>query len=480
MRRRACDAFACAAGGAQIAVLEKASRYAWRWLILRPMPDDSAASAAQTRRALGFWSASALVVGNMIGSGIFLLPAALAPFGMASLLGWAVSAVGALLLALVFARMGRRYPVSGGPYAYARIAFGDFIGFVMAWSYWVSTWCAVAAIAVAFAGSMASLFPDLFANPGSSAICAVSVLWLCTLCNIAGVRAAGVAQLVTTILKVLPIVVVIALGSVALDTRAFTPFNPSGGNLLSVTTTTAALALWALLGMECATIPAEHVVDAERVIPRATVAGTAFAAVITVAACTIVLGLLPLDTLKNSPAPFADAARRLWGNGAATAMAAAMAVSCLGALNGWILVQGQIPFAAARDGLFPHYFAKVDANGTPRIGLVIGSALATVLVAANFTGSLVSMFTASILLSTAAVLLPYVFSAAAMLRLEPREPDRARWRMIVAALALAFGLWAMIGTGAQALLWGCGLLLAGLPVYLLQRSRAQKKLSPGA
>ncbi|HEY8011568.1 MAG TPA: amino acid permease [Rudaea sp.] len=432
------------------------------------------------QRALGFWSATALVVGNMIGSGIFLLPASLAPFGMASLLGWSVSAVGALLLALVFAHMGRRYPVSGGPYAYARIAFGDFTGFVMAWSYWVSVWCAVAAIAVAFAGSMASLFPNLLASPERSAICALAVLWLCTLCNIAGVRAAGLAQLVTTILKVLPIVVIIALGAGSVDTHAFTPFNPSGGNLFSVTTTTAALALWALLGMECATIPAEHVVDAERVIPRATVAGTLFATLITVAACTIVLGLLPLDALKDSPAPFADVARELWGNGAAAAMAAAMAVSCLGALNGWILVQGQIPFAAARDGLFPAYFARVDARGTPRIGLVIGSALATILVAANFAGSLVSIFTASILLATAAALLPYVFSAAAMLRLEPREPDYAHWRMLVAALALIYGVWALIGTGSEALLWGCGLLLAGLPFYLLQRWRPQKKLSPSA
>ena len=431
-------------------------------------------------RALGFWSATALVVGNMIGSGIFLLPASLAPFGMASLLGWAVSAVGALLLALVFARMGRRYPVCGGPYAYARIAFGDFTGFVMAWSYWVSVWCAVAAIAVAFAGSMASLFPDLLGSPVRSAICALSVLWLCTLCNIAGVRAAGLAQLITTILKVLPIIVIIALGAGALDTHAFTPFNPSGGNLFSVTTTTAALALWALLGMECATIPAEHVVDAERTIPRATIAGTAFATVITVAACTIVLGLIPLDTLKDSPAPFADVARKLWGDGAAAAMAAGMAVSCLGALNGWILVQGQIPLAAARDGLFPQYFAKLDARGTPRIGLVIGSVLATVLVAANFTGSLISIFTASILLATAAALLPYVFSAAAMLRLEPREPDYASWRMVVAALALIYGVWALIGTGTEALVWGGGLLLAGMPVYLLQRWRPQKPLSSRA
>ncbi|MFT3790908.1 MAG: amino acid permease [Rudaea sp.] len=420
------------------------------------------------RRALGLWSATALVVGNMIGSGVFLLPASLAPYGQASLYGWILSATGALLLAGVFASLARRHPVAGGPYAYARIAFGDFTGFVMAWSYWISVWCAVAAIAVAFAGSMAAIFPAL-AAPVREAACALIVLWLGTAFNLAGVRTAGIAQLAVTILKFLPLFVVIAVGASRLDAQSFTPFNPSGQGWLPVTTATAALALWALQGMECATIPAEHVADAKRTIPRATLLGVALAAVVTIAACTVALGLVPLDRLKDSTAPFADVATKLWGEGAGVAMAAAMAVSCVGALNGWILVQGQIPYAAACDGLFPACFAKTDANGTPRIGLVIGSALATLLVVANFTGSLVAVFTASILLATAAALLPYAFSAAAMLRLESRAPRPSAWRLLVAALALVYGLWALVGTGAEALLWGAGLLLAGVPFHFMQR-----------
>lgn len=419
---------------------------------------------------MGLWSATALVVGNMIGSGVFLLPASLAPYGQASLYGWALSATGALLLAGVFACLARRHPVAGGPYAYARIAFGEFTGFVMAWSYWISVWCAVAAIAVAFAGSMAAIVPML-ATPEREAACALIVLWLGTAFNLAGVRTAGIAQLVITIVKLLPLFVVIAVGASRLDAQSFTPFNPSGQSWLSVTTVTAALALWALQGMECATIPAEHVDKAEKTIPRATLIGVALAAAVTIAACTVVLGLVPLDQLKNSTAPFADAATRLWGQGAGTAMAAAMAVSCLGALNGWILVQGQVPYAAACDGLFPAYFARSDANGTPRIGLVVGSALATVLVVANFTGSLVAVFTASILLATAAALLPYAFSAAAMLRLESRREQPSAWRLAVAALAFVYGLWALVGTGAEALLWGAGLLLAGVPFYLLRRTQ---------
>jgi basic amino acid/polyamine antiporter, APA family len=426
---------------------------------------------ASAARPLGLWSATALVVGNMIGSGVFLLPATLAPYGAASLLGWTVSTLGALLLALAFANLGRRYPVCGGPYVYARLAFGDFAGFVMAWSYWISTWCAVAAIAVAFAGSLSALLPGVLDAPAPSAACALAVLWLCTACNLVGVRAAGIAQLVTTVLKLLPLVAIVAFGFGAVNAHAFHPFNPSGQGLLDVTTTTAALALWALLGFECATIPAEHVADAERTIPRATMIGVAVAAIVTVAACTIVQALVPLDALKDSSAPFADAAHALWGNAGAAAMAAAMAVSCLGALNGWILIQGQIPFAAARDGLFPAIFAQVDKYQTPQVSIVVGSVLATTLVCANYNGSLVSIFTASILLATAAALLPYLFTAAALWRLEGSASDRAAWRKPVAVFGLLYSIWALIGTGAQALLWGAGLLLAGVPVYLLMRYR---------
>jgi APA family basic amino acid/polyamine antiporter len=291
------------------------------------------------------------------------------------------------------------------------------------------------------------------------------------LCNFAGLRAAGLAQLVITVLKLLPLVAIVAVGAHALNMQNLHPFNPSSESLLGVTTTTAALALWALCGFECATIPAEHVHDAERTVPRATLVGVVIAAAITVAACTIVLGLVPLEALKNSSAPFADAARALWGDWAAAAMAAAMAVSCLGALNGWILVMGQIPFAAARDGLFPAFFSKVDEQATPRNGLLVGSLLATGLVGANFNGSLVTVFTASILLSTTASLLPYALSAAALLKLEKGPDGYVAWLKLAAVLALIYSIWALIGAGEQALLWGAGLLLAGLPIYAFMRSR---------
>lgn len=425
---------------------------------------------------LGFWMASALVVGNMIGSGTYLLPASLAPFGMASLLGWSVSLGGALLLAVTFAWLSRQMPVAGGPYAYSRAAFGDFAGFITAWCYWVSIWCGNAAIAVAFAGYLGGVIPAVGASPMTGAACALGAVWLCTLFNVSGVRTAGWVQMITTVLKLLPLIAIACIGAWWLEPSAFQPFNPSRRPLLDTTTVTVALTLWAFLGMESATVPADKVRNAERVVPLATIAGTLVAAFATILACTVVIGLVPAAELAASGAPFANAARLLWGDAAGYAFAAAAAIACFGALNGWILIQGQIPLAAARDGLFPQRFAHENARGTPAFALVLGSGITTLLVIANFHGSLIALFTWSILLSTASVLVPYLFSMAAAIGFGRVAHPRTGMR-IVAALAFVYGLWALIGTGGEALAWGAGLLVAGLPVYALLRFRRVKPAS---
>ena len=414
-------------------------------------------------RPLGFWSATALVVGSMIGSGVFLLPSALAQYGGASLIGWGITLCGAIVLALTFAKLAMRWPQTGGPYVYARNAFGELPGFVVAWSYWVSVWCANAAIAVAFAGSVGAIFPAATATPLRAAGCALVALWLCSAINLAGVREAGRIQVATTLLKVLPLVL---FGGVALwfvEARQFQPFNPTTSTLPQVAQATVALTLWAFLGLEAATVPAGSIRDAQRTVPRATIVGTLIAGVATILACTAVLGLIPAAELKESQAPMADAARLLWGPAAGIVLAAVAAVSCFGALNGWVLISAQLPLAAARDGLFPSWFARLDARGTPVVGVLASSALASALVVSNYSRSLVQVFTFSILLSTAATLLPYVISSAAWLW---RGAGASR---AIAAAALAYSLYALAGIGGQSLLWGAVLVAAGLPIYWLLR-----------
>jgi APA family basic amino acid/polyamine antiporter len=423
-------------------------------------------------RPLGLWMATALVVGSMIGSGVFLLPATLAPYGAASLIGWGIALCGALLLAATFARLAVHWPCTGGPYAYVRRSFGDAAGFGIAWSYWISIWSGMAAIAVAFAGSVGAIFPALTATPMRAAACALVALWTCTIVNLAGLRQAGRLQVLVTTLKLLPLLL---FGIVALwfvDAGRYVPFNPSGKTVPQVAQVTVILTMWALCGLEVATVPAGATRDAVRTIPRATMLGTLLAGVATILACTVVIGLVPLDVLKDSGAPMAEAAGRVWGPGAALGIAILAAVSTFGAINGWMLVCAQVSLAAAGDGLFPRAFARVQGNGTPAFGIIAGSVLATVLVIASYSRSLVELFTFILLISTSAILLPYAASSAAWMRSGGGHGGR-----VVALLALLYSIYALLGAGAEALAWGAVLLLAGLPVYVWMRRSAGRQQS---
>jgi APA family basic amino acid/polyamine antiporter len=365
-----------------------------------------------------------LVIGNMIGSGIFLLPASLAPYGGISLVGWLISAADRAL-AQVFCSL-LEGPLAGGPCL--RLAFGDLAGFLMAWGYWISVLAAVAAIAVAFISYLTIFFPSLASHPVQAAVAALAAIWLLTAVNALGIRAGGKMQVVTTVLKILPLAALVIFGWARFDPAHFTPFNPTGKSAFSAATATVSLTLWAFLGLESATIPAGSISDPARTIPRATLLGTALSALLYIGTTVVVMGILDPASLATSTAPFADAAGVLAGSWAGYAVGIGAVVSCFGALNGWILIQGQIPLALATDGLFPKVFSRVSGNGTPIIGLVISSVLVTLLVAANYTRSLVQLFTFSILLATLSCLVPYLFSSLAewtLLRQEREALGRA-------------------------------------------------------
>ena len=276
--------------------------------------------------------AVALVMGNMIGSGVFLLPSSLAPFGGVSLIGWIVSAAGAVLLALVFVRLARFNPAAGGPYAYTRQAFGDLAGFLVAWGYWISVWSSMAALAVAFVGYLDPFIPSLVRAPIPAALIAVAALWLLTGVNVWGVRTAAGVQLVTTVLKILPLVVVGVAGFFAFHPSHFAIADTSVSGLAKGITSTATLTLWAFLGLECATIAAGTIRNPERTVPRATLVGTLLTAVIYIVCTVGVMGVLDPALLARSTAPFADAARTLAGDRAAAFIALGAATACFGAL----------------------------------------------------------------------------------------------------------------------------------------------------
>jgi APA family basic amino acid/polyamine antiporter len=426
----------------------------------------------ELRRELGFWSATAMVVGNMVGSGVFMLPAAMAAvvlvYGSSSLLAWLVSGIGAILLGLVFAQMGRRYPRTGGPYVYARRAFGDFVGFQTAWGYWIAAWVGNAAIATVFVGYLTVLWPSL----GDTQL---------------GVRQGGWVQMVTTLLKFVPLFLIGVIGLFSLTADHFTPFMPAGlqigrGVLTFFEGVTAAvgLTLWAFIGLESATVPAEEIRDPERTIPRATIVGTLATTAVYILATIAVMGVLPMAALADSSAPFADAAGSIFGGTWAKWVGLLGAISAFGALNGWTLLTARISLAAAEDGVFPRVFGRVSsARHTPVWGLVIAAALVTGLTFMNYTKSLVDQFTFVILLATLVTVVPYAMAAAAELFLMIREPARfAGMKMVrnalVALLGFGYSVWAMYATGYMAIGQGYLLLMAGIPLYAWVKWRRSK------
>jgi APA family basic amino acid/polyamine antiporter len=419
-----------------------------------PRGEDTARQAD----AIGFWMAVALVMGNMIGSGIFLLPASLAPYGGLSLVGWLVSTAGSLLLALVFARLARLDPAAGGPYAYTRRAFGDLPAFLVAWGYWISMWTSLGALAVALVGYLGPFFPTLVRTPTASALGAVGTVWILIAVNVVGVRTAGWVQVGTTILKVLPLLAVAVAGLVAFEPAHFTVPRTEVGPMATAIPAVVTLTLWAFLGLESATVPSGSIHDPDTTIPRATVVGTLLTALVYILSTAGVMSLLAPATLGESTAPFADAARIFGGEKAAAAVALGAGISCFGALNGWVLLVGQLPLAVARDGLFPRVFARVSARGTPTAGMIIAGVLTTALVSLNYTRGLVDLFTFFILLATLTTLVPYVFSSL------------AAGLASMAALAFAYSFWAIAGAGQETVYWGFLLLVLGLPVYVAVKS----------
>ncbi|NNM04328.1 MAG: amino acid permease, partial [Gemmatimonadetes bacterium] len=385
---------------------------------------------------------------------------------------------GAITVAFMLARLGRMMPAAGGPYAYTRRGLGNLPAFLVAWGYWISIWSGNAAISVAFVGYMGAFFPVLTENSAMGAGAALAAIWFLTGVNTLGVKEAGIVQLVTTILKLLPLIAIGTLGLLYLDPEHFRPLNPTGEPLFNAITATAALTLWAFTGLESATIPAEAVKDPGRTIPRATLIGVLTAAVIYLLATVGVMGILPATELADSTAPFADAGRAIWGSRAGSLIAAGAAISAFGALNGWVLLQGQWPMAAARDGLFPPVFGKISRRGVPVAGMVLSSLLVTGLMALNFTSSLVDQFTFIILLATLSTLIPYVFSAVAELVIFVRERENFRGERlagasVIAVIALLYSLWAITGTGLETVLWGLVLMVAGLPIYWWQTRRSR-------
>lgn len=418
-------------------------------------------TTVRKERLLGPWMSMAMVVGYMIGSGIFLLPATLAPFGRNAVIAWAVTIFGTLSLALAFARLSAH--MKGGPYAYIERAFGEKAAYLTMWAYLVSNWSAAAAIAVAAAGATARAFPAL---GGDRLVAPLAIGYMAALVLVAlrGARSTGWAQLATTALKLIPLAAVV--GIVLFHFASAQPVHPLAPMPVSPAAVAAAGALmfFSLTGFEAATVSADKTLNAERTVPIATLGGTAITGAIYFTAWLAVMFLLGPTIAAASASPFADALAPSWGENAARVIAVFIAISAIGALNAQTMINGEVGFALGRDGSVPRVLARINHNGAPHIAIIVSAVIAALLVAANSSRTLAGLFAFMILISTVSVLVLYAAGALAALRL-----PLGRVTKLLIMLGLPYAAWTFYGAGLEACLWGLALLAAGWPVRLISQ-----------
>ena len=428
----------------------------------------------QNTKQLGLWTATSLVVGSMIGSGIFSIPTALAPYGGISLVGWGVAAAGAFIMAQVLSKLSKVIPANGGPYAYSREAFGNLTAFIVAWGYWISIWATNAAITITFVSYLSVFIPALAENNLLSGLAGLLTLWLLTAINSRNIKTAGRLQLVSTILKIIPILTITIAGFFFFQVDHFTPLNLSDGSSLKAITITTAFCLFAFMGLEAATIPAGNIKNPKKTIPRATLIGTCVVTLVYVLSSISLFGILPADQLSTSVAPYSDAAANLWGESARYFIAAGACISAFGALNGWILIQGQLPLAMAGDRLLPKAFGKTNKNNTPSFGIIVSSIIVTLLLVSNQSKGLNNLYAFVLLLTAVTTLISYVTSAAAFTYFSWKNKfgfSLTIKNLTLGIIATLFSIWMFIGSGLEANLWGFGGVAAGLPIYFWSKRK---------
>jgi len=424
---------------------------------------------------IGLFSATSLIIGNIIGAGIFVLPASLGKFGSISILGWIFTASGSLILAKIFSNFSKMISgQNGGPYLYTKVVLGDFLGFLVAWGYWISCWVNNAAIAVAIVSALSFFIPELNKNPILASITGLSFIWFFTFTSSRGVRSSAKIQIFTTIAKLIPLLFIIIFGLFFFDSTIFPNFNITDKSNLEILPIVSVITLYAFLGLESASIPAANIKKPEKNIPIATMTGTLISTFVYIFGTVVLFGILPNDILINSPAPFAEAGNLIGGKYAGYFISAGAAVSAIGALNGWILITSYMPMTLAKDKLFPKILTKKNKKGFPVVSLVLGSILTSIVMSMNFNEGLVSRFEFLILLTTLSTLIPYLFVSVAYLTYYLKKKFSVNIlykKQIIAILGILYSCWAIFGSGKESVFYGTILLLIGVPVYITMKKK---------
>jgi arginine:agmatine antiporter len=413
--------------------------------------------------------ATMLVAGNMIGTGLFLLPVNLASVGGISIFGWLLATAGAAALGLIFAKLGELDPQEGGPYAYARDFLGPYAGFQTNYVYWFGNWIGNIAVAIAAVGYLAELVPPL-AQPLASVFAAAAVIWILTFLNILGPRVVGALETWTMSLALIPILAIALLGWFWFKSATFLEsWNVSGGSGTSAIIRAASIALWAFMGVESAAVSAGVIENPKRNIPLATIIGLGVSAIIYILSSTVIMGIIPNAELQRSHAPFAEAARMAVGTAGMVVIAVCAILKSVGSLGGWMLLVGQSAKAAADDGMFPQAFARLNSRGVPGRGLIIVGILMTIVLFATMSPTIAGQFNNIINLAVILVVVPYIYASAAVVKVAydhkvpPRTFQFFKWVAVVAVLYCLGTVW---GGDPPTVVHAMVALFLSVPLYL--------------
>jgi APA family basic amino acid/polyamine antiporter len=417
----------------------------------------------ENTRPFGFWTATAMVVGGMIGAGIFVLPAQLATYGATGGAGWIAAIAGAVVTAWVFSRLFAARPEATGAMDVVAAGVGALPAMLVAWSYWVSVWCANAVLALTASQYLTQFWPWLGSSTLASVLAALAMLWALTLYNLLGARDVGRLQVVTVALKLLPLVAVaLILAGLAFAHPGRFTAHPHAGFEAVRLTPALGLAFFALVGFECAGVAAERVRDPGRNIPLATMAGVAVTGALYLLVSTGIVYALPEQALANSGAPIAMFVGEFWGSAAGLITAGFAMISALGCLNGYLLLVGEVPLGMARAGLLPRWMGRTSRRDVPVTMIVVGSVLASILILSNVSRSLAGLMTFMLNITAAVTIWLYIGACVSAWVQRVARP----W----AALGFAFAIWVLIGQGMEAVGWSVVLMVTAVPLYWL-RSR---------
>lgn len=418
----------------------------------------------------GLLACISLIMGNMIGSGIFLLPSALAQFGSISLVGWVVSTGGALLLAFVFSSLSEAHPTTGGPYAYTRAMLGDFAGFQVGLCYWLAAMFSISAMMVAFSSYLSAFLPILKTHKLYAYGVSMTLLWTIAAINLNGIKPMKIFQTTTTVCKILPLLLVVGFGLFHMNFDNFKDFNVSEQSNVSAIALSAILTMWALMGLESATVPAEHVDNPRRTIPLATYIGTALAACVYILCSAVILGLIPVTELQASNSPFIDAGHVLFGHWGAVFIGVIALISSGSCAIGWVLIQAEVPLACANDNLFPKFFARKNSNNIPSTAMIISTIIVSLIMLMMLSDKLLANFTRLVEYSALGYLLSILYTSVAGLITFIRQEERSAkhfLKILIGLIASSYMLWMIAGSKPDEIYFIFVLLLLTGPLYAL-------------